>query len=167
MGHRHFNLESREVLARLLGNGFSQRKAAEALGVTPSAVCQELKRNTIKGQGYLPEKAQRKCYLRRLRANRNKAKLAPELIRYIQEKLENYWSPEQIAGRLKIEFPHSRQMHVSFKTIYTYVCPDKSHARTELSPYRKYLRHKWKMRRSFRHGRSKAAQEVNRSLRIY
>ncbi len=37
---------------------------------------------------------------------------------YVQHGLSQYWSPEQIAGRLFVDFPKHPQMRMSFKTIY-------------------------------------------------
>ena len=40
------------------------------------------------------------------------------LVNYVQEKLNNHWSPEQISGRLKLEF--NKQI-ISFSTIYSWL----------------------------------------------
>ena len=41
-----------------------------------------------------------------------------QLVNYVQEKLNNHWSPEQISGRLKLEF--NKQI-ISFSTIYSWL----------------------------------------------
>jgi IS30 family transposase len=47
------------------------------------------------------------------------------LLDYVLEKLRLEWSPEQIAGRLRIDFPDDRRMRVSHQTIYNYVAADR------------------------------------------
>ena len=47
------------------------------------------------------------------------AKLAnPELCAKVTGWLEEFWSPQEIANRLKIEFPNETEMNVSHETIY-------------------------------------------------
>ena len=40
---------------------------------------------------------------------------------YIHEHLKLSWSPEQIANRLKLEYPSNKNMHISHETIYAYL----------------------------------------------
>lgn len=47
------------------------------------------------------------------------------LRRYVEDKLKEDWSPEQIAGRLPIDFPDHGRTRVSHETIYAYVYADK------------------------------------------
>jgi IS30 family transposase len=56
--------------------------------------------------------------MRRKRASFRKKRLSDELESYIFEKIRLYWSPEQTAGRLAVDFPDRPDMRVSFKTIY-------------------------------------------------
>ena len=165
MGKKHFTSEKREILARLLNDKISQRQIARILDMSPSAISQELSRNRLADGTYSPEAAQMKAYIRRLRANRNRHSFPDELIEYIKEKLECYWSPEQISERLRIDFPNSKKMRISFKTIYNKVCPKKKAPRTELVDFRKYLRRKHIVAKSFKKGRPKAAQDVSNVLR--
>jgi IS30 family transposase len=43
--YKHFTLDERKYLQQLLADGYSIRKAADALGRNPSSVSRELKRN--------------------------------------------------------------------------------------------------------------------------
>jgi IS30 family transposase len=39
--------------------------------------------------------------------------------------LKRYWSPEQIAGRIRLDYPHDPTMRISWMTIYRYVRADR------------------------------------------
>ena len=42
----------------------------------------------------------------------------PELVAWVDEKLRANWSPEQIAGRIRLEYPEDQSMRISTETIY-------------------------------------------------
>jgi len=48
----------------------------------------------------------------------SKLAASPRLRRVVQDQLEDEHSPEQISARLKIDFPHDREMRVSHEAIY-------------------------------------------------
>lgn len=164
MGKKHLTLEKREILARLLSEGMSIRNIAHILGFSPSAISQEVRRNSLKDGRYVPKSAQEKARIRRLRANRERQPVDTALYAYIKEKLSFCWSPEQIVGRLRKDFPTAHRMRISFKTIYNKICPAKGAPRTDFVHYKQYLRRKHARTRSFRHGKSRSAAEVNRTL---
>lgn len=56
--------------------------------------------------------------------DKNARKRTPFLTDYVQEKLKLYWSPEQISGHLQQEFPNEPAKHISFKSIYRWICKD-------------------------------------------
>ena len=41
--------------------------------------------------------------------------------KYVREKLSLFWSPEQIANRLKLEYPKDKSMRATKETIYAYI----------------------------------------------
>ena len=45
----------------------------------------------------------------------------PTLIKYIEDGLEKTWSPEQIAGRLHLDYQDDKSMKIGFKTIYRWL----------------------------------------------
>ncbi len=119
----HLNLTERELLARLLRGGRSKAEIARVMHRDRSTIYRELKRN--RGQrGYRPKQAQRLAEARR-RSCRRPCKLAdPKLNRDVRERLEERWSPDQIAGRLREEFPHRPERCVSRQTIYNWIHHD-------------------------------------------
>ncbi len=99
-----------------LAAGESLRAVAGRLGRSPSTVSREVRRNGCRGvYRALAAQAQAQC-----RAARPKtARLAgdPVLREWVQGKLEDRWSPEQISAMLVREFPSDAGMRVSHETI--------------------------------------------------
>jgi IS30 family transposase len=114
--------------------GASQRAVAAHLGRSPSTINRELARNRAGhgpdvGHALAPYDAvladQRARAL--LQAPGRNPKLAPETLLFavVHDQLRMGWSPEQIAGTLKMTFPDDSTRTVSHETIYTaiYVMP--------------------------------------------
>ena len=95
MGHKQLTQTHREILARLRAQNVSIRTIAKILGYAPSSISRELKRNGEKKGTYLADKAQRRAQWRS-RKDKKASKRTPELVAYIQNRLQQFWSPEQI-----------------------------------------------------------------------
>ncbi len=124
MSYTHFKPFQRNELAVLLRAGFKQNKIAELLGKTPSAICQELKRNPSDNKsGYDVSSAKKMTAQRRILANKRFKKIENNqwLRIYIIRNIKKYWSPEQISGRLKEKWPSDKSRQVSKDSIYTYI----------------------------------------------
>lgn len=89
-------------IAVLLKKGYSLRSIAEILERSPNSISYEIKNNSTKGI-YDPRKANHKAYVKRKYAKYQGMKIVSdiELWNYVEEKMENDWSPEAIAGRLR------------------------------------------------------------------
>lgn len=117
---RHLTFEERQFLYRLKKKGKSNTEIAELMGRDRSTVYRELARNS--GQrGYRPKQAQRLAEERRLASRRPHAMAAPEVHQYVQDRLEQRWSPDQIAGRVRRDFPRSPKRWLSRQTIYSWI----------------------------------------------
>jgi IS30 family transposase len=128
MSYTHFKPEQRNELAALLRAGHSQKETADLLGKTASAVCQELKRNPADTQiGYDVGRAKINTQQRRVIANQRFRKIENNewLQKYIVKKAKKYWSPEQIAGRLKHLYPNDGSRHIGKDSIYKYIYNEK------------------------------------------
>src|SRR5687768_4653613 len=101
MANKHFTAEEREVISQMLFAGEAKAKIARCLGRDRSSIFRELKRNGQPGQ-YQAAAAQKRAAARR--ESRPKKMDNPEIRTYVQDHLQLYWSPEQIAGRLEREF---------------------------------------------------------------
>ena len=115
---RHaLTLSEREEISRGIVADLSIRSIANHLNRSPSTVSREIKRNG----GYDNYRATQADVSAWERAHRPKlCKLACNrtLSRTVAIKLQLNWSPEQIAGWLKIEYPNDENNHVSHETIY-------------------------------------------------
>jgi IS30 family transposase len=116
---RCLTFSDREEIALGRAGGESMRAIAARLGRSPSTISRELARNAgCAGQSYRATTAHALAYER---ASRPKpAKLAVNLVlrERVQDDLRRRYSPEQIAGRLRRQFPEDREMWVSAETIY-------------------------------------------------
>jgi len=117
MSYIHLTPTERGQVQALLKEGKSQSYIADALGRDRSTIGRELKRNGTKN-GYNAEKAQAR-YRERREACRPRKKLDYRpLWDYVLEKIPSGWTPEQIAGRLPLEFPGDPRMSVSHEALY-------------------------------------------------
>jgi IS30 family transposase len=114
---RYLSFDEREEIMRLDAAGLGVRAIAREIGRDPATVSRELRR----GQGYRGYKASvAQARADRARRQPRAAKLATNLRlrREVATRLANRDSPEQIAGRLKIDFPDDPEMWLVHETIY-------------------------------------------------
>lgn len=101
-GYHHLTCGSRCQIYALKKSGASIRGMALLLGVSASTVSRELRRNRGR-RGYRMKQAQRLSEARRREASLRPRKLTASLWSWIEGKLRLQWSPEQIAGRMRLE----------------------------------------------------------------
>jgi IS30 family transposase len=120
--HLHLTKKQRIELSLLRQLGHSMRSSATVLGVSPSTISRELRRNSVATRTtYHAGVAERLRLTRRATANTVKCKLTTvhqSLVSLIEDKLTQYWSPEQIAGWLKAT---RRAVRVCAQTIYDWL----------------------------------------------
>ena len=97
MAH-HLTLEEREVIAQMRSAGRNQAETARGLGRAESTISRELQRNRSRN-GYWAVAAQGKAQTRRSRRPRVCRLQRPEVRRYVQQRLRQCWSPDEIAWR--------------------------------------------------------------------
>ena len=155
MSYTQLTEVKRYQIYTLLGNGFTQKDAANEVKVHPSTVSRELSRN--KGErGYRPQQANRKALGRRKEAFKARC-LTGDLPLKITEYLLLEWSPEQISGHLKSE----GGAWVSHETIYQFILEDKKNG----GLLYKQLRHSGKKRKK-RYGSSDRRGEIKDRVSI-
>ena len=99
--------------------GKSHSEIAQEIGVDPATISRELRRNQG-ARGYRPHQAHQKALARRQNASKS-IKMTTEVIDWIEEKLCQDWSPEQISGPMK----HRGSFSISHERIYQHIWPDK------------------------------------------
>lgn len=121
MSYKHLTRDERISIGTLLNAGLDQKDIARQLGRHSSTISRELSRGACKNvSGYYVIAAEKRKDAKRVRANYRFRKIDnnQQLVRYVTEKLKLFWSPEQISGRLRLEFGFSVLCH---ETIYQYI----------------------------------------------
>jgi IS30 family transposase len=96
------------------------REIARRLGRAPSTVSRELRRNLRPHDRdrYDGDLAHARARERARRQRRARLSQDPELAQVVQDRLEQDWSPEQIAAQLRRAYPGRPSWHVCHETIY-------------------------------------------------
>jgi len=117
--YRQIKKEERNEISILLNKHYSIRDIARALKRDPGTISREITRNKVNGE-YDPEKANHKAYTNRKyskyqgkRINENK-----QLRTCIIDGLLQYWSPDDISGRMRLE---KQPFYASKTNIYEWV----------------------------------------------
>ena len=134
MGNRYtqISIEERCEIARLQTAGTSIRQIAASLDRAPSTIARELKRNSSLTTGYQPSYAQERAWSHRWTGSRLDRDSG--LRDHVLSRLDQGWSPEQVAGRLDRE--HGKPV-ISHETIYRFIYAQI--ARTNDYSWRHYL----------------------------
>jgi IS30 family transposase len=122
MMYRQITSAERYTLAVLRQQGLTPAAIAQVLGRHRSTILREVHRNrTHHDGGYRPQLADWYARGRRSRSRRNR-RFAPADWARVQALLREDWSPEQVAGRLRLQ----GTLAISHETIYRYVWADKA-----------------------------------------
>ena len=116
-GPRALRLAEREEISRGIVAGRSMRFIAQGLGRSPSTVSREIRRNGG-CSAYRASEADTHAWGRALRPKSCRLARHAGLRWRVAQKLALEWSPEQIAGWLKQQFPADHGMQLSHETIY-------------------------------------------------
>ena len=107
----------REEISRGVAAGDSCRAIAKRLGRAPSTVSRELVRNGGRSR-HRAQRADAAAYQRAARPKACKLVVEPRLREVVEAKLRLRWSPQQIAGWLRLAYPNDPTMRISHETIY-------------------------------------------------
>ena len=143
--YKHLTTEERDLIAVRNAQGKTQEEIAEEQGRSSGTISREIKRNKSSKGIYLATEADKQAKERKSKAHQ-KTRIPDEFTRqYIEDRIiQDQWTPEQISGRLKLEYP---EYYVSHETIYQYIynkkpelglhLPRKRHQRIPKSKLRK------------------------------
>src|SRR5450759_1325749 len=110
-------LAEREDISRGIASGSSIRAIAKGLERTVSTVSREVARHGGR-PAYRASQADSQAWESALRPKRCLLSIHVKLRNIVASKLILDWSPEQISGWLKIQYPDDESMRVSHETIY-------------------------------------------------
>jgi IS30 family transposase len=126
MSYTQVTFEERYAIGALLAHNYRRAHIAHILGRHRSTITRELQRNTARTCGwYRPKLAHDYARTRRWRMRQHSQFNAGQW-RQVRQLLEQWLSPEQIAGYLR----RQRQFCISHETIYRYVRADREAAGT-------------------------------------
>ncbi len=114
---RVLSLSEREEISRGLVANRSIRSIASALNRSPSTISREIHRNGGLHR-YRATQADQRAWDAARRPKPCKLSMNPRLCRQVIRRLQDDWSPEQIAGWLKRTYVEDERYHVSHETIY-------------------------------------------------
>jgi IS30 family transposase len=126
MSYQHLTLEERAAIAPMRALGWTLRQIAITLRRAPSTISREVRRNTDTSDGYAGYWAHIDAQRRRQQAPRAGRLGHPPLAAYVRAKLQQRWSPEQIAHRLPLDFPDDPSMRISHQTLYHWIAADRA-----------------------------------------
>jgi len=152
--YHHIKKAERLEIDILLKKGYKLSEIARTLKRCKGTISDEIKRNSVNGV-YDPHKADHKSYVKRKYSKYQGMKVEEDiqLRNYVEEKIKQDWSPEQISGRIKNVDKDIK--YVGFKGIYKFV----------YSPYGRQLEKHLRYRGRRKKGkRSKPVKIENRTF---
>ena len=144
MSYGHLTMDERNVIYRMHFQGYSDAEIARCLGRHRSTIGRERRRNAMSDGRYESGPAQTWANSRR-RAHLRRSKTGGgRLMAYVGERLQERWSPAQIAGRLSVRPPADLEdLSLIHTTIYRWIWADPARTRQ----FRPFLRIARKPRR--------------------
>jgi len=128
--YSQIKFEEREKIALLLAVNKTQKEIATEIGKNQSSISREINRNKPAKNNcrYYAIQSQKRTDLRK-KEGRKKKRLKNEKIReYVENKLKEYYSPEIIAGRIRIDHP---ELKTNYESIYLWIYEE----RKDLVPF--------------------------------
>ena len=123
MSYVHLTSIERGQIQALRQEGKSLAYIADSLGRDKSSISRELRRNGTQ-KGYDAERAQKQYRQRREPCRPGKKLEYMPLWKYMLDKIGQGWTPEEMAGRLPIDYPDDLRMRISHEAIYQAIYSD-------------------------------------------
>lgn len=126
MPYHHFTREERYIVSYLSIAGFPLREIARRLGRHHTSISREIKRNrpTYADDAVYWHDAAEYFEKKRRHKARHRRRQHESLMTYVTTRLKLDWSPEEIAGRLRIDYPDDEKMRISHETVYRWIYCD-------------------------------------------
>lgn len=122
MTYQHLGVEEREEIQQCLWRKESIRSIAQRLGRSHSSVVREIERNKppLRNQ-YAPRLAHERALTQRKSRGRVKRLKNDRIRAYVIAHLKKRWSPEQVAGRIRIDLRQTISHEAVYQFIYAQV----------------------------------------------
>lgn len=119
-----------------------KKDIAKLLNKDRTSIWRECERNG--GKKYHARKAKILAKEKRIKANARFKKIENNkwLRQYVIKQLKEYWSPEQISGRLRQEYPNDKTKHIGKDSVYKYIY----NQRKDLNKYLRCQKGKYRRR---------------------
>ena len=114
---RVLTLAEREDISRGIASGCSMRVIAQGLHRSASTISREIARHGGRTQ-YRANAADQQAWESAVRPKPCRLATHSELQQMVASKLMQDWSPQQVSGWLKMEYPNDESLRVSHETIY-------------------------------------------------
>lgn len=143
---KHLTEGQRYEIQALINAGKTQKFTAEQLNVSSSTISRELRRNCDQRSGvYNANLAQRKCEERHITKPKY-TPWTPEVQLYVEKHIKQDYSPEQIAGRAKLEGVDC----VSHESIYIHAYADQKKGGTLCTHFRRRRKKRQKRHNTYK-----------------
>lgn len=116
-GHR-LSLNERMEIMTGLRQGLSYGAIGAAVGRDKSVICREVRRNRNADGIYHAGTAHARAHARARRPKAFRLAVNPGLCRWVEDAMDQGWSPKLISTVLAREFPDDKRMQLSHETIY-------------------------------------------------
>ncbi len=115
---RFLSEKERIQIGDMASTGMGSTAIGEALGRSASTISRELRRNLHPSGQYRPFHAQAVAAVRRRRTRPLKLMTDPVLRGFVEARLRERWSPQQISRALRVDHPDDAARWVAAETIY-------------------------------------------------
>ena len=118
--YKQLSADERDVIACLLSAEYSQKEIAQMICRHPSTISREIRRNgsQIRETRYRANRAQMRANETKLLSHK-KTRLKNSAIReYVEKKLKQDYTPEQIAGRIYLD---TGKFKTNYESVYLYI----------------------------------------------
>jgi IS30 family transposase len=121
--HRRLTYKERVIIQTLLKEDKTKAYIAKKINRSRSTISREVNKlgdnPKVDYDAYLAHWSAKDDYLNK--RNTDKISIHKKLRFYVYKGLLSQWTPEQIAGKLKLDFPNDPIMSISHESIYRYI----------------------------------------------
>ncbi len=126
MPEPHLTFSEREVISQMRYSGANSSQIGRALDRHRGTISREIARNTVPGEDrYYAHQANWLAELRRSESKEKFVQHSRAVWSYVKKNLKEGWSPEQITGRMRKDFPGDTSLRISHETIYAWIREEK------------------------------------------